>query len=352
MNALLTKNFTAGGAIPVYRIAALSAAETVVQASGPTDVIIGVNDDVAPASGERTDIYVQGMVWIEAGGTVGLGDPVTSDSVGRAVTAGLAPVAGTRIVGYAFDAGVSGDLIRVLLTLVVQRAASITLTASGAIGANRIVRAGATGIGQIASAATQALLGVTSAAVADTVAFTLQVSGVVPVIAGAAITAGALVTTDAAGAAIPALPGASVIGRALADIASGAVGSILLLSQPAVTPGRIFTASGAIGANRIVRSTSTGIVQVATAATQALMGVAQVAVVDTGAVLLATSGEVQVIAGAAISQGALLTADSAGAAITATASAGSNIRIIGIAQADIASGAVGPMLLAPGSFQG
>lgn len=115
-NVLLFKNFTAAAAIAAFRIVKLSAVDTVVPAAAATDGLIGVNADVAPALGERCDVALQGIAFVEAGAAVALGAMVTSDAVGRGVTA--APVAGAnvRVIGIALEPAVAaGDVIRVLL---------------------------------------------------------------------------------------------------------------------------------------------------------------------------------------------------------------------------------------------
>lgn len=116
-NVRLSKNFTAGGAIAAYRMVRLSAAETIVQASGPTDAIIGTTLEIAAAAGERADAAMSGIVFVEAGGAVALGGMVTSDASGRAVA--VAPAAGVnnRVLGFAVEAAVaSGDVVRVMLS--------------------------------------------------------------------------------------------------------------------------------------------------------------------------------------------------------------------------------------------
>jgi hypothetical protein len=116
-NPILFKNFTAGAAIAAFRLVKFSAAETVIQAAAVGDFIIGATQDVAPANGERAEILMQGIAWVEAGAAFALGALLTSDSVGRAIVA--APAAGTnnRIAGFALDAAVAaGDQVRVLLS--------------------------------------------------------------------------------------------------------------------------------------------------------------------------------------------------------------------------------------------
>ena len=59
-----------------------------------------------------------------------------------------------------------------------------------------------------------------------------------------------------------------------------------------------------------------------------------------------------VVLGGAVTRGDLLTSDANGAAITATAAAGTNIRVIGIALVSGVAGDIIPVLLNPTSFQG
>jgi hypothetical protein len=56
--------------------------------------------------------------------------------------------------------------------------------------------------------------------------------------------------------------------------------------------------------------------------------------------------------GGSVTRGALLTSDADGKAITATASAGANVRIAGVAMVSGVSGDLGAVRLSPGSFQG
>ncbi len=116
-NPLLMKGFTAGGAISPYRIVRLASADTVEQAAAVANALIGVNTDLTIVSGERVEVMVQGIAWVEAGAAITIGALVTTDSVGRGVAA--APAAGTnnRHIGVALDAAVAaGDQIRVLLS--------------------------------------------------------------------------------------------------------------------------------------------------------------------------------------------------------------------------------------------
>lgn len=114
-NPLLLKNFIAEAAISPYRQVKMGSADgKVTPATAATDMTIGVCNEVGPALGERCDIIVVGIAWIEAGAAITRGNLVTSDATGRAVTP--APAAGTnnRYVGIALEsASAAGDIIPV-----------------------------------------------------------------------------------------------------------------------------------------------------------------------------------------------------------------------------------------------
>jgi hypothetical protein len=116
-NLILAKAFNASGAISPYRIVRITSADNVEQAAAVSHTLIGVNTDLAIASGERVEVMTHGIAWVEAGAAIAVGLPVTSDASGRGVAA--APAAGTnnRIIGFALEAAVAaGDQIRVLLS--------------------------------------------------------------------------------------------------------------------------------------------------------------------------------------------------------------------------------------------
>ena len=117
-NPMLLKNMVAGGAINAFRIVKFSAADTVVLSAAATDSIVGVCNEVSPASGERCDIIMQGIAYVEAGAAIALGAPITSDASGRGVTAAPAAGVNNRILGIALEAATAaGDQIRVLIEL-------------------------------------------------------------------------------------------------------------------------------------------------------------------------------------------------------------------------------------------
>lgn len=116
-NPLLHKNFAAGGAIAAFRIVRVSAADTVVQAGAATEALMGVNDDVAALSGERCDIVMAGMAFVEAGAAFAVGARLTADAQGRAVAAAPAAGVNNAIIGMAVDAAVAaGDIVRMQIS--------------------------------------------------------------------------------------------------------------------------------------------------------------------------------------------------------------------------------------------
>lgn len=66
--------------------------------------------DVSTSKGEYAPVAVFGMLLVEAGGTVAIGDAVASDAYGRAVKVAESAIAN----GYALDAGTIGQQIRII----------------------------------------------------------------------------------------------------------------------------------------------------------------------------------------------------------------------------------------------
>lgn len=113
-NEGLTKTMIAGAAIAARRIVKFDGTDAaeVIQAAAATDLSIGVVDLGADAALDPVDVIVDGIVTIEAGGTVAQGAAVTSDGTGRAVTA----VSTNRVIGIAMEGAVVGDLFGVKLS--------------------------------------------------------------------------------------------------------------------------------------------------------------------------------------------------------------------------------------------
>lgn len=119
MNPILRKNYGTESVIPPYRIVKFGAADlNVVAATGSTDKLVGTSGRLgSAASGDRMDVTRIGLDEVEYGGNVAAGDLLTSDAVGRAVTA--APGAGVNawIIGQAEVAGVLGDIGKVMVNV-------------------------------------------------------------------------------------------------------------------------------------------------------------------------------------------------------------------------------------------
>lgn len=110
------RSYNAEGAIVAYSIVKIGANDYgVLQAGAATDKIIGVSTDIDSASGERCDVFHEGICYVKIAGTVTRGDWITSNASGLGVTA--APAAGTNnyVIGMALQSGVSGDIIEVMV---------------------------------------------------------------------------------------------------------------------------------------------------------------------------------------------------------------------------------------------
>lgn len=108
-----------------------------------------------------------------------------------------------------------------------------------------------------------------------------------------------------------------------------------------------FQADGAITANRIVKLVNELEVAQASAASDAMVGVADLGAADNATVSIVLGGIAQVTYGGTVTAGAWLTADSSGRAI-ATTTAG-NV-VIGKAMAAGVIGDLGSVLLAPSRY--
>lgn len=107
-NEGLIKNYIASAVIPARRIVKnVTDEQHATFAAAATDKSIGVSDLGAVAIGDRVDVVEDGIAWVEYGGTVAIGDSLTSDSVGRAITT---TTTANRIIGFAKIAGVIGDI--------------------------------------------------------------------------------------------------------------------------------------------------------------------------------------------------------------------------------------------------
>lgn len=126
------------------------------------------------------------------------------------------------------------------------------------------------------------------------------------------------------------------------------------MSNPGIT--KSLVAEAAILPYRVVKfGAADGQVVQSAAAADAHVGIVDAVGQDTAnaRVDVVMGGIAECMAGAAVTRGALLTADASGRVVAATASAGSNVRVIGVALASAAgAGEVIPVAVSPGSFQG
>lgn len=114
-----------------------------------------------------------------------------------------------------------------------------------------------------------------------------------------------------------------------------------------------YTAGGAISANRFVKfGASDRAMLQAAAATDAIVGVSDIAAAYTETVDVCISGIFPVVYGGTVTRGDLLTSDSSGRAIVAAPAAGVNHRIGGVAMVSGVVGDLGSVRISPGSFQG
>ncbi|MDP1655707.1 MAG: DUF2190 family protein [Hylemonella sp.] len=116
-----------------------------------------------------------------------------------------------------------------------------------------------------------------------------------------------------------------------------------------------YTAEGVIPAYSIVKfGAADGGVLVAAAAADKMIGVTDriAAAVAGDRIDVVRQGIAEVLYGDTIAAGDLLTADASGRAIVATAAAGVNVRIIGVAEVAGVVGDIGSFIVDHGSFQG
>ncbi|MDO5704043.1 MAG: DUF2190 family protein [Paracoccus sp. (in: a-proteobacteria)] len=113
MIPIFIRAYHAPGEIRSNRIVAFSDAANgndIAEATGASDVLIGVSDRMGAAAGGMCDVHRLGLAATLLGGAVSAGDPVSADAEGRAVKATTG-----RIIGYADEPGAEGDIIDVWL---------------------------------------------------------------------------------------------------------------------------------------------------------------------------------------------------------------------------------------------
>ncbi|MDI9407694.1 MAG: DUF2190 family protein [Candidatus Pacebacteria bacterium] len=114
-NQGLIKNYTADGAIPASSIVKLTANRKVAIATAVTDALLAVNESLDVVDGESVDVILNGTANVKFGGAVARGQPVTSNAAGQGVYANPAQGANNRIIGFALETVVAGDIAPVQL---------------------------------------------------------------------------------------------------------------------------------------------------------------------------------------------------------------------------------------------
>lgn len=102
----------AEGTVPAYSIVkGGTAVGSCVVAAAATDALLGTSDELDHVAGEMVDVAVGPVPKVKLGGTVTVGAALTSNASGVAIAT---TTAGNRIIGFAEQAGVSGDVITYL----------------------------------------------------------------------------------------------------------------------------------------------------------------------------------------------------------------------------------------------
>jgi len=218
-NPTFIKTYTADGAIAAHRLCTFGAADgEAAQAAGGTTALRGVNGELAKADSERADVVLSGLADVEYGGNVAAGDPITSDSLGRAIKAVPAAGAQLQCIGYAQVAGAVGEIGLVSVSpfpLMGEDPETLVFTANDAILASRLVGLVSDAASEVvqASASTDPLIGVALAAADAEEEVSVQVRGLASVTLGGTVAPGEPVTADADGKAVKADPAQGVNAR-------------------------------------------------------------------------------------------------------------------------------------------
>ncbi len=108
------KSYQASSAIEAYRFVKFTDEKLVETASAATDNIIGATDSTKTIEGDVADVFLPGEIaLIQAGGTFGAGDALTSDENGCAIKA----EAGDNIGAIALQNAVQNDVIQAIVVI-------------------------------------------------------------------------------------------------------------------------------------------------------------------------------------------------------------------------------------------
>jgi hypothetical protein len=203
-----------------YRFVTVNSSGNAALASAGGEVE-GVNQE-APASGEATVIAVAGISFVEVGtGGITAGAKVASDASGKAVAVG----SGAAAVGKAMSTASAGELVAVLLQSkaanTVDEVIKVSLVAAADLTAKQgsavvVDTSGTLAVAGAAAFALGILLNAPDIGEEALVAVMGKASG----IAGEALTAGDVLTTDATGRLVDATAGDPACGICLVDAAA------------------------------------------------------------------------------------------------------------------------------------
>lgn len=96
-----------------FYIGKLNSSGDLVVAAAAADIIVGIIRTEA-ASGEAAQYQFLGTAKVKLGGTVAVGDAITSDAAGKGIAT---TTDGNRTIGIALEAGVANDIVEVQLML-------------------------------------------------------------------------------------------------------------------------------------------------------------------------------------------------------------------------------------------
>lgn len=82
------------------------------QAAAATDYLLGTSTEIGVSKDRHVSVIRSGLSNVTYGGTIAIGDPITSDAQGRAIKAAT----GDKTIGYAEVAGVEGDIGSIYVT--------------------------------------------------------------------------------------------------------------------------------------------------------------------------------------------------------------------------------------------
>jgi hypothetical protein len=211
--SLLGLTIRATGAITKYRFVTAAGAHP----TQPGQVAFGVAC-FGGVAGDDITVETIGTAKLEAGGAVAIGDLLETDASGRAVK--QSTTYGIGLARALQAASSSGDLIEAFLLPTSSDEHLIApITAAGAITANRFINATGTQAG-----AGENAIGVARVAGVTSNVIPTNIAGVAYVSSGAAVSAGALLESDASGRAITRTSGA-ILGRAIT--AAGAADELI-----------------------------------------------------------------------------------------------------------------------------